>query len=132
MKYISLFIVSVFVILSACDTTISTESGRVLPNVTGGSGAVLVVIDNFVWESMTGESLQDILKEEFPALPQSEPLFDVAHITSASFDNSLRFHRSVVIVTINNQEKSLQFVSVRMCGPSHKLLCRWRLAVTKN
>ncbi len=105
MKYISLILISVFLVFSGCDSTIQTgtglASGRVLPNVTGGSGEVLVVIDNFVWDSETGGALLDILKEEFPGLPQSEPLFDVTHISAASFDNSLRFHRSVVLVTIN-------------------------------
>lgn len=103
MKHLSIIIISLLLMTAGCDTTITpgTGSGRILPNVTGGAGEVLVVIDKYVWDSQTGESLKDILKEEFPALPQSEPLFDVIQISSASFDNVYRYHRSVVLVTIN-------------------------------
>jgi hypothetical protein len=115
MKHVSLLLISVLLVCSGCDSTIQTgsglTSGRVLPNVTGGSGEVLVIIDNFVWDSETGVALLDILKEEYPGLPQSEPLFDVTHISAASFDNSLRFHRSVVLVTINKtrEEPAIRF-----------------------
>jgi len=68
-----------------------------MPNITGGAGEILVVMDNFNWENSAGELLQDILKEEIPGLPQSEPLFDVIHITAASFDNFYKFHRSMVL-----------------------------------
>lgn len=109
MKKLSIILSSLIVLVLGCDTTIQTGSssgsGRVLPNVTGGAGEVLVVIDKFVWDGQTGESLKDILKEEFPALPQSEPLFDVTQITSASFDNLFRFHRSIVLATINRNRE---------------------------
>lgn len=115
MKYFSIIIITILFVVSGCDTTIqpgsSVGSGRILPNVTGGAGEVLVVIDKPVWDGQTGESLKDILKEEFPALPQSEPLFDVTQITSASFDNVFRFHRSVILVTINKnrEEPAIRF-----------------------
>jgi len=74
-----------------------------MPNVTGGAGEVLVVMEDYIWESKVGDALKDILKEEFPALPQSEPLFDVTQITSASLDNMFKFHRSIVLVTIKER-----------------------------
>ncbi|HDS07048.1 MAG TPA: DUF4837 family protein, partial [Bacteroides sp.] len=73
-------------------------AGRILPNITGGAGEVLVVMDNFNWENSSGELMKDILMEEYPGLPQSEPLFDVIHITAASFDNVYQYHRSIVLV----------------------------------
>ncbi|MFC2129591.1 DUF4837 family protein [Bacteroidota bacterium] len=114
MKYLAIVIISVLLVISGCDTTIqtgSTGSGTVKPNVTGGAGEILVVMDKFAWDSQTGESLKDILKEEIPALPQSEPLFDVTQISSASFDNLFRYHRSVVLVTINKsrEEPAIRF-----------------------
>jgi len=112
MKYTILLFSALLLILSGCDTTVSTAgAGRVLPNVTGGAGEVLVVMDKYLWEGQTGEALLDILKEEFPALPQSEPQFDVIHITAASFDNLFKFQRSVVLVTINKsrEEPAIRF-----------------------
>lgn len=84
--------------------------GRILPNITGAAGEVLVVMDSFNWNNSTGELMQDILKEEYPALPQSEPLFSVIHITAASFDNIYQFHRSIVIAAIKPDiEPSIRF-----------------------
>jgi len=137
MKYASLLIISTLIIFSGCDSTIQTGSnslgGRILPNVTGGSGEILVVMDNVVWDGKAGEALKDILKEEFPALPQSEPLFNVSQITGASFDNALKFHRSVVLATINKtrDDAAIRFrknvyakpqIFVHMEAPSHEEL----------
>jgi hypothetical protein len=103
----------VMAVLAGCDTTVQTGNGdtRIMPNVTGGSGEVLVVMDKFLWDGEAGEKLQDVLKQEFSGLPQSEPLFDVAQITSASFSNVNRFHRSVVLVTIKEtgEEAKVRF-----------------------
>lgn len=111
-KILFLFISSL-IVFTACDTTVTPGSGngRILPNISGGAGEVLVVCDKYIWDGATGELLKDILKEEFPGLPQSEPLFDVTQITSASFDNMFRFHRSIVLAKINEaiEEPTVKF-----------------------
>lgn len=103
------------ILLPACDTSVNKQSaggikGRILPNITGAAGEVLVVMDNFNWQNSTGELLKDILMEEYPGLPQSEPLFDVIHITAASFDNLYQYHRSIVLTTIGTgMEPAIRF-----------------------
>jgi len=96
--------ISLILLLGACDTVNNQggASGRIMPNITGGAGEVLVVMDKFNWENSTGEILLDILKEEYPGLPQSEPLFDVIQITAASFEGLYQFHRSIVLTTIQS------------------------------
>jgi len=86
----------------SCDTMQKQGgmAGKIMPNITGGAGEVLVVMDQFNWENSAGELLQDILKEEFPGLPQSEPLFDVIQVTAASFDGFYQFHRTIVLTTV--------------------------------
>jgi hypothetical protein len=98
------FFVLLTLVLQACDTSSyqGGAGGRILPNITGGAGEVLVVMDNFNWENSSGELMQDILMQEYPGLPQSEPLFDVIHITAASFDNVYQYHRSIVLSTIES------------------------------
>ena len=99
-----LFILVAFLsMVVGCDSTVKpgAGNGRVLPNITGGAGEILVVVDKHVWDGPSGELLKDILQEEFPGLPQSEPLFHVTQVTSGSFDNLFKFHRSIVLVTIN-------------------------------
>lgn len=107
MKYRNFLLAISFTLFFGCDTTVQngSGSGRILPNVTGGAGEVLVVMDNYLWDGKTGEMLKDILLEEFPGLPQSEPMFDVAHISSSSFDKLFKYHRSVILVTLNQTAK---------------------------
>ena len=78
-------------------------AGKIMPNITGGTGEVLVVMDQFNWNNSVGELLQDILMEEYPGLPQSEPFFDVIQVTAASFDGVYQFHRSIVLTTISSE-----------------------------
>ena len=95
---------SLLMLVVSCDTVYNQggTGGRIMPNITGGAGEVLVVMDKLNWEGSTGELLQDILLEEFPGLPQSEPLFDVLHITAASLDHLYQFHRSIVLATVES------------------------------
>ena len=90
--------------MGSCDTSKQQggAAGKIMPNITGGAGEVLVVMDNFNWDNSTGEALKDILMEEVPGLPQSEPLFDVIQITVASFEGFYQFHRSIVLTTVES------------------------------
>jgi len=96
--------VTLLLFMVSCDTVNQQGgvSGRIMPNVTGGTGEVLVVMDKVNWENSTGELMKDILKEEYPALPQSEPIFDVIQVTAASFDGVYKFHRSIVLTTVDS------------------------------
>ena len=95
---------SLLLLASSCDTASQQGgmAGRIMPNITGGTGEILVVMDQLNWDSATGELLQDILKEEFPGLPQSEPVFDVLQVTAASFEGVYKFHRSIVLTTVSS------------------------------
>jgi len=76
--------------------------GKIMPNITGGTGEVLVVMDQVNWDNSTGELLKDILKEEYVGLPQSEPLFDVIQVTAAAFDGVYKYHRSIILTTVDS------------------------------
>jgi hypothetical protein len=100
------FVFACFLLFAtSCDTTRTQGgmAGKIMPNITGGTGEVLVVMDQFNWNNSLGELLQDILKEEYPGLPQSEPYFDVIQVTAASFDGFYQFHRSIVLTTISSE-----------------------------
>ena len=105
LKLTGFFVFASFLLLaSSCDTVNQQGgmAGRIMPNVTGGTGEVLVVMDQFNWENSAGDLLQDVLKEEYPGLPQSEPLFDVIQVTASSFDGIYKFHRSIVLTTVSS------------------------------
>ncbi|MCK5691561.1 MAG: DUF4837 family protein [Bacteroidales bacterium] len=105
LKWTGFFVSVCFLLLTwSCDTVNQQGgmAGKIMPNITGGTGEVLVVMDEFNWENSAGELLQDILKEEYPGLPQSEPVFDVIHVTKSSFDGVYKFHRSIVLTTVSS------------------------------
>jgi hypothetical protein len=98
------FFASFLLLASSCDTVSQQGgmAGRIMPNITGGTGEVLVVMDQLNWDNAAGDLLQDILKEEYPGLPQSEPVFDVLQVTASSFDGVYQFHRSIVLTTVSS------------------------------
>lgn len=105
LKRTGFFVFVTFLFLAvSCDTSKQQGAlaGRIMPNVTGGMGEVLVVMDQENWEGSAGELMKDILQEEYPGLPQSEPLLDVIQITKASFEGVFQFHRSIVLTTVSS------------------------------
>lgn len=82
----------------------SSYAVNVLPNVTGSSGEVLVVLDNTLWKGDIGTLIREILEQEYPALPQPEPLFDVIHISPGALDNMFKTHRSIVLLNVSSQD----------------------------
>ncbi len=112
LKNISLSIVLLLSIISfnSCDdvpgvTSSGSRNVSNLPNIAGASGEVLVVMDNFNWKNRAGDLMRKTLKQEFPALTQSEPIFDVIHITDGAFDDFLTFHRTIIQVSIDPEIK---------------------------
>jgi len=104
--------VSFLLLTLSCDTVNQQGgmAGRIMPNITGGAGEVLVVMDQFNWDNSAGDLLQDILKEEYPGLPQSEPIFDVIQVTASSFDGVYQFHRSIVLTKVaSGLEPNIRF-----------------------
>ncbi len=68
-------------------------------------------MDNFNWKNNAGDLIRKTLEQEFPALTQPEPIFDVVHITAGAFDDIFTFHRTIVQVEIDPEikEASLKY-----------------------
>ena len=84
-----------------------------LPNVTGAAGEVVVVLDKAVWEESIGKMYNDILREEFPMLPQSESIFDVVMIPPTAFTDIFKSHRNIVITKVGSEFAQAQIVLQR-------------------
>jgi hypothetical protein len=105
LRWTGFFVLAVaYALTVSCDTVNKQggAAGKIMPNITGGAGEVLVVMDQFNWDNAAGEMLKNVLQEEIPGLPQSEPLFDVIQITSASFDGVYKFHRSIILTVVED------------------------------
>ncbi len=109
MKIISRFLLIILIFLAGlegCKNISNPRSGSsniLLPNITGPAGEVLVVMDNTDWKGRPGNTLREALEQEYPALNQPEPLFDVIHINPGAFDNIFQNHRTIIIVSVGSE-----------------------------
>jgi hypothetical protein len=98
MKKLILSIIALTVLLSSCK---DKDSSRLLTNVTGKSGEVVLVIEPDHWSSNIGSEFRKKLSQEYPALPQQEPIFDLVHIPYNAFTNIFKTHRNIVIAKVD-------------------------------
>lgn len=98
MKKLTIFLAIVTSILTSCK---DKDQSVLLPNVTGKSGEVVLVIEPDQWSSQTGEEFRNKLSQAHPALPQKEPIFDLVHIPYRAFTNIFKTHRNIVLVKID-------------------------------
>jgi len=81
------------------------EKQPLLPKVTGKPGEVILVIDQYVWDSEIGIFLNNLLTKPFEALPQVEPSYDPVRIASSAFTNIFKSHRNIIITKISPRNK---------------------------
>jgi len=99
MKKLILSIVTIAIIfLSSCK---DGDQSSLLPNVTGKSGEVILVIEPDHWASNIGMEFQKKLSQAYPALPQGEPMFDLIHIPYTAFTNIFKTHRNIVFAKVD-------------------------------
>ncbi len=105
-KHALLFLV-ILAGLQGCHNISNPKSGTniLMPNIAGPAGEVLVVMDNTDWKGKAGNALREALEQEYPALNQPEPLFDVIHITPEAFDNIFQNHRTIIIASVGPDHK---------------------------
>jgi len=82
-----------------------TGGPKLMPNISGKAGEVVIVISKGDWESDPGVALRSILGTEQPYLPQSEPLFNLVNIPENAFSRIFQSHRNIVIVHTSTNTK---------------------------
>ena len=98
MKNLFIFLSAITIILSSCK---NNDPSKLLPNVTGKSGEVILVIEPSHWSTNVGLEFRKKLSQAHPALPQNEPMFDLVHIPYNAFSNIFKTHRNIVIVKVD-------------------------------
>lgn len=81
------------------------EKQPLLPKVTGKPGEVILVMDQYIWETAIGIFLNDLLTRPFDALPQIEPSYEPVRIPPAGFTNIFKSHRNIIITKISPRNK---------------------------
>jgi hypothetical protein len=101
-KHLNSLRTGIFALLSICIVSCK-NSGSLLPNATGSAFDVLVAGNPTIWKSPAGKALFDVLNEDMPGLPQSEPMFNISFIPEKNFDGILRPVRNIILFEINDK-----------------------------
>ena len=95
---------SLFSLIVFLFTTCSDEPQKgLLPNITGSSGEVIVVINKTFWQGDIGKILAEILTQPVNGLPQHEPMFNVIQVTPGGFAKIFHSHRNIIFVRADSQ-----------------------------
>ena len=114
MRKITSIVLSLLLIVIAFSCDKGTGGKRtLLTNVTGAAGEVVVVLSGSVINESIGKTFKSILEEEYPMLPQSEPLFKVALVPTSSFTDIFKTHRNLIIVKVSDEFEKTQIIPQR-------------------
>jgi hypothetical protein len=95
--------------LSLLALTSCNEGTGSKPNSSGKTAEMIVVTSNQAkWESPAGDTVRSFFNRDFEVLPQPEPLFELAHIPLATFDETPMFqsHHNILIIDIDQELKN--------------------------
>lgn len=74
-----------------------------LPEATGKSGEIIVVLNSNHCNGAVGKKLRTYLAQPQAALPQDEPLFDIICVPRPSFRNVFERHRNIIQIFIDKK-----------------------------
>lgn len=96
MSRLLVLVVIITVFMASCGDSSLT---RTLPNVTGATGEVLVVMDKFMWDGSPGQAIREQVSPLLVGLPQPEPAFTILPVNSAGFRDIYVSHRNIIQVS---------------------------------
>lgn len=109
---LSLLTLLSLLLVTSCDKGTGGRS-TLLPNISGAAGEVILTMSSGVINDPFGGMFKGILEEEYPMIPQSEPLFTVVMVPTSSFSNIFKSHRNIIIVKVGEEFEKAQIVPQR-------------------
>ncbi|MFN2335654.1 MAG: DUF4837 family protein [Bacteroidales bacterium] len=95
MRTPALFLILAMTVMASCGDSSLT---RTLPNITGTTGEVLVVMDKALWNGSPGAAVREQVAPFLVGLPQPEPAFRILPVNPEGFRDIYIAHRNVLIV----------------------------------
>ena len=89
-----LFLGAILTILSSCSGT----GEKILPESSGKTHNILLIMDNNDWKSSIGDSIRKYFASEFSDLPQVEPIFSLRQTTNDMYNGVYKVVRNVIVV----------------------------------
>ncbi|MCF0177617.1 MAG: DUF4837 family protein [Bacteroidales bacterium] len=103
--YASALILTVLA-LSSCK-----GSGEVvLPSIGGQPGEIAVVATKADWGSDLGNRVREILAQDYPYLPQTEPRYDLFNVPTNAFSKIFQVHRNLLFLNVGEDYPESKFV----------------------
>jgi len=100
----------ILLVIALSISTVGCKQGKVkkslLPGVSGKAGEVVIVMDKNYWNGTPGEMVKNILLQDVPGLPQSEPMINAVNISNKAFSELFRIHRNIIVTSISKNVKS--------------------------
>ena len=96
MKY-TLIIITASLLLFSC----KYSGPKILPNISGVAGEIVVVINKAEWDTETGVALRGVLSVDEPYLAQREPMFNLVTIPETNFSKIFQSHRNIIIIKLS-------------------------------
>lgn len=87
-------------LLTACS---SRNEKKSVPSSKGLPSELLLVVDEAVWQSSAGDSLEQVLQGSTPGLPQHEPMFRMMRVFPRHFTPAYVTMRNILEVRVNAQ-----------------------------
>lgn len=96
---ITLGAITSLMMLSAC----SKKDNSLFTVAVGGNAYDVMVVGNpTIWKDTAGRYLFNILDEDMPGLPQSEPLFNILFLNTNDFTNIVKPTRNIIFYKIDS------------------------------
>ena len=102
---ISLALIAATLTFASCSSS-SNKSSVLQQSAIGKPGELMLVMEKEYFESPMAMELYDLLEEDAPALPQSEPSLRISRVPTPSFQGSLQLVRNVLLLDIDPQRYS--------------------------
>lgn len=95
---------------AACGDTSLT---RTLPNVTGSTGEVMVVMERTLWEGAAGAAVRDHVGANLIGMPQPEPAFRLMPVNPEGFRDIYISHRNVILAKTDTEKSGPEVIFSR-------------------
>ncbi len=101
MKYTFVFVLAIFT-LSSCSDSKNTN----LPQASGLTGDIFLIMDSTQWEGPLGEVLDSLFSTEMEGLPRAEPIFKMRWIDPRKLNFVLKQRRNLIFAVSLDQKTS--------------------------
>ncbi len=101
-KYKLLFFSCFLLLAVSFFISCGNDTLKILPEATGRSGDLLVVLDTVYQSHQTGNAIMEAFATEQFGLPQREPLFNVIMVPHKAFSSILLTSRNIIAIHIKN------------------------------